>query len=527
MAIFLAIFLMMSPTSLAEAIIGSTWTATADEWVSDMRSNLSDDTNLYIDKVDFFLKNAFSRLRNPLKGEIKDTKTINSEEDADKIFDKTFQKNKDLEIAAFEKAFTQAKAAVVEEARQKGYDVPLTKKHLKDAVNPNDPANYYYLMCAANAIYYMDNPEKYEDFRYNQKLAVDENASWFNLLTSLIKQRIKNKISEEISKKDKENSLEYHFDQMPHAEYLCPYTTEVATEIRKKKVKKDGKEVEEEEEIKYLEATFYPYTQVGAFKAFGYDINDCHEAWQSSDESIIESYTLGKLADAFMFTCEEFYDYYSDIDMHKDIDVPYDYEEITITEIERSDDEGNKYVIVNENGEPLTAIKVTYFASNDEFINLVAPIIAQYCKENGWVCVEGMIAQICLETGYGGSQLSSMYYNFGGIKATGSWLEDPSRYVVMKTKEQDANGNEYTVDQPFRRYASFEEGIRGYLDHYATSKNYPSVGKQLSVEDFGNYLCGGNERGVKYATDVNYTAKLKGVAEAYGLSRFNSISLYD
>lgn len=89
---------------------------------------------------------------------------------------------------------------------------------------------------------------------------------------------------------------------------------------------------------------------------------------------------------------------------------------------------------------------------------------------------EAILSQAILESGYGGSSLTTKGFNFFGIKAGSSWK---GRVITLRTREQRKDGSEYFVLADFRAYDSAEEGFRGYGEfitgnpRYRNALNYP------------------------------------------------------
>ncbi|MCY7696534.1 glucosaminidase domain-containing protein, partial [Bacillus safensis] len=81
-----------------------------------------------------------------------------------------------------------------------------------------------------------------------------------------------------------------------------------------------------------------------------------------------------------------------------------------------------------------------------DFIKKLAPG-AQRVQKKYNVLASLVIAQGCLESGFGASDLSQQAYNLFGVKGTYN-----GKYVLMWTKEQDKNGNETRVKARFRKY---------------------------------------------------------------------------
>ena len=88
------------------------------------------------------------------------------------------------------------------------------------------------------------------------------------------------------------------------------------------------------------------------------------------------------------------------------------------------------------------------------------------------------IAQAIKESGWNKSLLSSKYFNFFGMKWNTKCGTD---YVEMNTKEYK-NGQYVTVKAKFRKYSSFEEGIKGYYDFIYSYKRYANLIGETDAE---------------------------------------------
>lgn len=99
--------------------------------------------------------------------------------------------------------------------------------------------------------------------------------------------------------------------------------------------------------------------------------------------------------------------------------------------------------------------------TDKEFIEQIAPIIQKYAKAYGYKVVSAVIAQACIESGFGRSTLSAKYHNYFGLKCGSGWL-GPS--VNMNTKEEYTPGTLTSIRDFFRVYSSMEDGVKGYYE---------------------------------------------------------------
>ncbi|QCI86731.1 LysM peptidoglycan-binding domain-containing protein [Vagococcus zengguangii] len=156
------------------------------------------------------------------------------------------------------------------------------------------------------------------------------------------------------------------------------------------------------------------------------------------------------------------------------------------------------------------------------FINSIA-IQASMVAENNDLYASVMIAQACLETGYGASKLGqSPNHNLFGIKG-----EYNGKFVSMLTWEDDGKGNTYWIEAKFRKYPSFKESFQDNAHVIKTtsfsSGNYYYSGawksNTHSYKDATAWLTG------RYATDTSYGTKLNAIIEQYNLTKYDSSSV--
>jgi flagellar protein FlgJ len=142
------------------------------------------------------------------------------------------------------------------------------------------------------------------------------------------------------------------------------------------------------------------------------------------------------------------------------------------------------------------------------FVREIAPYAEQAAARLG-VAPEALIAHAALETGWGrhvpGAAAGGSSFNFFGIKAGGSWT---GTSIAARTLEYEA-GVPSTVEQPFRAYASLEQGLNDYVNVLQGSPRFRSaLGTGRDTGAFANGLARGG-----YATDPAYGSKLAAVAD--------------
>jgi flagellar protein FlgJ len=143
-------------------------------------------------------------------------------------------------------------------------------------------------------------------------------------------------------------------------------------------------------------------------------------------------------------------------------------------------------------------------ANRMEFIRMLEPY-AQKASGALGVSSDTLIAQAALETGWGqhvpSSAAAGSSFNLFGVKAGSGW----SGGAVTASTTEYAGAGAASVQQPFRRYSSVEQGVNDYVTLLQRSGRYDgALGSGEDVTAFGTALARGG-----YATDPGYVAKLE------------------
>lgn len=147
-----------------------------------------------------------------------------------------------------------------------------------------------------------------------------------------------------------------------------------------------------------------------------------------------------------------------------------------------------------------------------DFIKKLAPG-AQRVQKKYNVLASLVIAQGCLESGFGASDLSKQAYNLFGVKGTYN-----GKYVLMWTKEQDKHGNETRVKARFRKYPSYAESLADLGSLYTRLSRYKDV---VGEKDYQKATAAVAKGG--YATDINYATKLNSIIFTYKLTQYDNL----
>ncbi len=140
----------------------------------------------------------------------------------------------------------------------------------------------------------------------------------------------------------------------------------------------------------------------------------------------------------------------------------------------------------------------------------VAVKLAKEVQEKYGIPYQVVVAQTCLESGFGRSGLSQKNFNCFGIKAMGGYT---GPQATWKTKEE-VGGQEVSIDSNFRAYSSIRES---FMDYGKLLKENPRYQKAFDfIQNPKAFLQEVIQAG--YATDSNYVAKAEKAASDYGLS---------
>lgn len=158
------------------------------------------------------------------------------------------------------------------------------------------------------------------------------------------------------------------------------------------------------------------------------------------------------------------------------------------------------------------------------FINSVAPAAVADMAASG-ILASVTIAQACLESAYGTSELAVQANNLFGMKATlsgNTWASEWGGSTYSKaTKEQTASGVEYTITADFRKYTDWAASIKDHSDYLAGAMNGSSL-RYAGLSGCKDYRAAAQLiKDGGYATDVAYVDKVCAVIETYGLTKYD------
>ena len=146
------------------------------------------------------------------------------------------------------------------------------------------------------------------------------------------------------------------------------------------------------------------------------------------------------------------------------------------------------------------------------FIEMIAGLVMKYPSP---VSNSVRIAQACLESAYGTSDLAEMAHNLFGIKASDPWTGK----TFSKYSYEYVQCEKKLIESPFRLYESWEESVKDHADFFESTeyrkKYYTKVINAKTIRDQVNGLQG------TYATDIYYAQKLMDIINSFNLQQYD------
>ncbi|MGF3113199.1 LysM peptidoglycan-binding domain-containing protein [Facklamia sp. P9177] len=151
--------------------------------------------------------------------------------------------------------------------------------------------------------------------------------------------------------------------------------------------------------------------------------------------------------------------------------------------------------------------------NREQFIEMVAGLVEKYSSP---IFNSVRIAQACLESNYGQSDLAKNGKNLFGIKASYPWAGE----LYTKITKEEVTGKLIKVPGDFRKYASWELSVKDHASFFTSTdyrKNvaYKDVLSAKTPEQQARALAG------TYATDSTYGVKLINLINEYDLKQYD------
>lgn len=137
----------------------------------------------------------------------------------------------------------------------------------------------------------------------------------------------------------------------------------------------------------------------------------------------------------------------------------------------------------------------------------------ELAKEKG-IFPSVMLAQASIESDWGTSDLTIKANNLFGVKAY-NWSGDT---IEMNTQEDIGGGNMITISSYFRKYNSWDDSIKDYLEFFHANPRYAENGV-FEAKNYKEQLEAIKRSG--YATASNYAEVLCNRIEEYGWAKYD------
>lgn len=130
------------------------------------------------------------------------------------------------------------------------------------------------------------------------------------------------------------------------------------------------------------------------------------------------------------------------------------------------------------------------------------------------------IAQACLESGWGISELATKANNLFGIKAKDDWKGES---YTVRTAEYDKNNKQFFINAAFRKYDSWKESLIDHAKffHEGWREAHYSTHGVIGQTDYKKACRGLQNAG--YATSKIYADQLMGLIEMYKLYKYDDV----
>lgn len=158
------------------------------------------------------------------------------------------------------------------------------------------------------------------------------------------------------------------------------------------------------------------------------------------------------------------------------------------------------------------------FITANAFISEIGPIVQKYAKQYGYKVASSIIAQACVETGFGTSY-KAKHHNYFGMKYRPNRCPSSCGTFVDGSKEQNADGSYRDITDQWFEFRNMDDGVKGFFEFISIS-NYDKV-RERNITDPQKWLETLKE--CKYATSHTYVQTNMSVINGYNLRRFDTI----
>lgn len=162
-------------------------------------------------------------------------------------------------------------------------------------------------------------------------------------------------------------------------------------------------------------------------------------------------------------------------------------------------------------------VVTTAKTDQEKFIDTMVAKGKKICAENK-LLLSLCIAQACLESAYGTSELAVQANNLFGIKKGNGWTGN----LYYKATKEWTNGEYITITAPFRAYPTMTDCIKDYAAKLTGMTRYANLVGCTDINKACQYI---REDG--WATSPTYTENLLKVVEKYNLTWYDNANEQD
>lgn len=155
--------------------------------------------------------------------------------------------------------------------------------------------------------------------------------------------------------------------------------------------------------------------------------------------------------------------------------------------------------------------------TKQEFIENIAKYVIKYAPQFNIKVHSPIIAQACLESGFGTSY-KAQFHNYFGLKYRPNRVTCNNGYFKDGGSEQRTDGSYVPISTDWYSFENMEKGVLGYFQFINTT-NYASV---KNISDPYQYLV--NIRAAGYATSLDYVKKVWKTLQDNGLTRYDDMT---
>ena len=146
------------------------------------------------------------------------------------------------------------------------------------------------------------------------------------------------------------------------------------------------------------------------------------------------------------------------------------------------------------------------------FIKDIAALVQKYAPQYGICVYSPVIAQACLESGYGTSELARNANNYFGLKFKRAVSKD---HYIKVGSEQNPDGSYTSSVMKWCKFDNMEEGVKGYFD-FISAERYAGLKGLTDPEAYLKTI-----KAAGYATSHKYVENLMNVIKE------NNLTVYD